>query len=76
MTNIEKLEQIGILKDVRIRMGAEDGNDKSRDNLLNGATNEQLIALWCAYNLGDSEWWTQMKHWFDQLEEMDKKNNG
>jgi len=68
MTNVEKLKQIGILESIRMRLGAANGDDESRDGRINGMTNHQLVKEWCGWELGDGTWWTTMKSYFDQLE--------
>lgn len=70
MTNIEKLQQIGILKEVRLRMGAEDENDTSFDDVINLMDNSKLVEQWCAWKLGDGSWWKTMKSHFDELEKL------
>jgi hypothetical protein len=71
-TNVEKLEDIGILNEIRQRLGAEDELDESKDEKINNLSNHQLISAWCAWELGDKSWWDKMKQMFDRLEELDK----
>ena len=70
MTNIEKLEQVGILGDVRQRLGADDKNDTSKDNRINAMDSSELVAKWSGWNLGDEGWWNTMKYYFDELENL------
>lgn len=70
MTNIKKLQQVGILKEVRLRMGADDENDDTCDDVINLMDNSKLIEQWCAWKLGDSSWWKIMKLHFDELEKL------
>jgi hypothetical protein len=72
MTNIEKLNKIGILGAVRQRQGADDKNDDVYDDLINKMDNSMLIEQYCGWYLGDSDWWLDMKSKFDALVEMDK----
>jgi|GEM_PF-1881565 len=71
-TNVEKLEDIGILGEIRQRLGAEDKLDESKDEKINNLSNHQLISAWCAWKIGDKFWWEKMKQMFDRLEELDK----
>jgi hypothetical protein len=73
MTNVEKLEEVGILGDVRQRLGANDESDSSKDHKINEMDNERLVKEWCGWHLGDGSWWTSMKSYFDQLEELTNK---
>lgn len=72
MTNVEKLTQLGIIGAVRQRLGADDENDEKMDNRINGMNNNQLIKHWTGWHLGDGEWWTQMKAYYDGLERLSK----
>jgi len=74
MTNIEKLEALGILGAVRQRQGAIDENDDTRDQNINKMDNSKLIEQWCGWHLGDGSWWTDMKYKFDKLVEMDGRS--
>lgn len=69
MNNTAKLESLGILGDIRKRLGAEDEYDISQDTKINNMTPHQLVKEWCAWQLGDGTWWTQMKHYFDVLKD-------
>lgn len=73
MTNIEKLNQVGILGDVRQRCGADDENDTSVDSRINEMDNSDLIAAWCGWHIGDGGWWRTMKMYFDSLELLSNK---
>jgi len=74
MTQIEKLEQVGILGEVRQRLGADDENDTAYDERINRMKNSDLIAKWSGWKLGDEGWWKEMKAMFDDLEELDNQN--
>jgi hypothetical protein len=75
MTNIEKLKKSGILKEVRLRMGAEDENDTSCDDVINLMDNSKLVEQWCAWKLGDGSWWKKMKSHFDELEKLSENKS-
>jgi len=72
MTNVEKLTQLGIIGDVRQRLGAYDENDTSSDSRINRMENSQLIKQWAGWHLGDGSWWTKMKAYHDGLERLSK----
>ena len=73
-SNVEKLQKIGILGDVRESLGAEDAKDETYDDTINEMNNSTLIEQWCRWHIGDRSWWTTMKSNFDRLEEMDKNS--
>ncbi len=75
MTNVEKLEQLGILGEVRKRLGSGDESDDSCDSDINGMTNSDLVKHWCGWHLGYDSWWTTMKNYFDRLEDLTSKDH-
>lgn len=72
MTNIEKLTRLGIIRDVRLRLGVDDENDTSIDTVINEMSNSELVEQWSGWHLGYSSWWTTMKAYYDGLEELSK----
>ena len=74
MNNIDKLRQLGVLGDVRQRVGANDENDDSKDYIINGFNNSELVGCWCGWNLGDGEHWFAMKELYDDLNVIDENN--
>lgn len=71
-TNVEKLQSItyrniDFLGEVREAFGAKSPEDTSRDSRINQARGEDLIGVWCEYNIGDVSWWTIMKKMYDIL---------
>lgn len=72
MTNVEKLIQLGIIGDVRQRLGAEDENDTSSDDRINKMDNSKLVEQWAGWHLGDGSWWATMKAYYDGLERLSK----
>ena len=72
MTQVEKLEHVGILSNVRQRLGAKDENDESLDEKINKLSNSKCIGLSMGWELGDDSWWHDAKGQFDELEELDK----
>lgn len=74
MTNIEKLQSLNILGDIRKRQGATNEYDDSFDAIINEMTNYQLIEKFCEWHLGGGGWWETFKQYFDALEKMDNTN--
>jgi hypothetical protein len=70
MNNVAKCEEIGILSAVRQRLGAESASCNSVDDKINKLSNNDLIAIYCAWYLGSDSWWIEMKNNFDKLEEL------
>jgi len=71
-TNVQKLEELGILGDIRQRLGSQDEYDDSKDSKINQSNNSMLVRAWCGWHIGDGGWWDSMKYYFDSLEELDK----
>lgn len=67
MTNVEKLDQLGILGDIRKRLGAENEIDTSQDESINASSNDELMIHYTAWKLGHGSWWTLLKHFYDKL---------
>lgn len=74
--NIIFLKDLGIISDVRERLGALDENDKSFDTDINSMSPKELVALWSGWNLGDESWSDEMIEFYEALEEEDKKIKG
>lgn len=55
-TNVEKLEGLGILGDVRERLGAKDGEDTLFDERINSMSARELIGEYTGWVLGSSSW--------------------
>lgn len=73
MTNVEKLEKLGILGTLRMRLGASSEDDGSFNSEINSMSNNEIVRQYCAWYLGVGDWWDDMKKIFDQLEEMQKE---
>lgn len=52
MTNTEKLKSLGMLGDVRQRLGSNGANDSSLDEEINILSNTELVANFTAWHLG------------------------
>lgn len=72
-TNITKLKQLGILGEIRQRLGAENENDTSMDSRVNKLSNHDLTAAYCGWCLGSESWWNTLKVLFDSLERFDEE---
>lgn len=70
MTNVEKLQTIGILGIVRQRLGAINENDVNVDKTINQMDSSQIVYHWAEWYLGDGGWWFKMKNYYDRLEKM------
>jgi len=75
MTNIEALQQIGILGDIRQRMGANDENDAKQDEEINRLDPDDLIAKDAGWKLGNEEWWWDMFDKYNDLVEVKKEHS-
>lgn len=75
MTQVEKLNHIGILGSVRQRLGGENQDDETYDAKINKMSNSQCIAALSGWELGDEAWWKEYKSKFDMLEELGEKMN-
>jgi hypothetical protein len=58
MTNVEKLKKDypSALRDIRMRLGSEDGKDDSYDEQINCFSPEECVAKLCGWYLGDESW--------------------
>jgi hypothetical protein len=68
MKNVEKLKEIGILGEVRQRLGAEDENDSGEDDRIERLDNVSLVAKWAGWYLGDDEWAREIIRKYKDLE--------
>ena len=75
MTNVEKLDELGILGDIRQRMGANDIFDNLYDNDINEMTHDDILKAWSGWRLGDPSWWSTMKSYFDRLEDLKSRDH-
>ena len=66
---LRKINSLGILGDVRQRLGADDENDETFDEEIISMSNTDIIGAYCGWQLGDKSWWHHMKNLFDKLEE-------
>ena len=62
----ERLEDLGILGDIRLRLGADYEHDTSFDKDIDQMTADELMREWAQWKLGYN-WWTDMKKKYDRL---------
>lgn len=72
MTNVERIRIVSpeMLSDLRERFGAENGKDTSFDEEIERRTMDSLMHEWCAWAIGDGQWWDIMKRRYDLLLEV------
>jgi len=63
----DKLRDLGILGDIRQRLGAADENDSSFDDDINSMSADELVAEWSGWVLGSPDWWKTMNRLYTQL---------
>lgn len=63
----ERLKDLGILGDIRQRLGADNENDTSFDKDIDQMTADELMYAWAGWKLGYGAWWTDMKKKYDRL---------
>lgn len=67
MTNVEKLNKIGILGIIRMRLGAENPKEELYNDQINGMDRETILSEYSAWYLGSRSWWVEMKDIYDKL---------
>lgn len=63
----DRLKDLGILGDIRQRLGAKDEHDSSLDKKIDSMTAEDLMAEWSAWKLGSADWWKDMNRKYIRL---------
>jgi hypothetical protein len=63
----DRLRDLGILGDIRKRLGAKDEKDSSFDNQIDLMTADEIMSEWSAWKLGSSEWWKDMNRKYNCL---------
>ena len=63
----DRLRDLGILGDIRQRLGAKDEHDSSFDKQIDSMSEDELISEWSAWKLGSSEWWKTMNRMYNRL---------
>lgn len=66
-TNVQILEENGILGDIRKRLGLSK-DDALLDQAINGMTADELLIEYSAWKLGSGAWWAIFKRIFDELQ--------
>lgn len=72
MENTKILDNIGILGEIRQRLGCENENDTHKDKSINKMSANEIIKEYAAWQIGDGHWWTMLKSHFDAIERMKK----
>jgi hypothetical protein len=73
MTNVEKLNELGVLGEVRLRHGAKSKEDSSRDFIINQLSNLELVASYCGYVHGHNYLWYKLINLFNDLNSIDNE---
>lgn len=63
----DRLRDLGILGDIRKRLGAKDEHDSSFDNQIDLMTADEIMSEWSAWKLGSAEWWKDMNRKYNRL---------
>ena len=66
-SKVLKLRDLGILGDVRQRLGAAGEFDKSEDSRIEAMPPNQLVGLWSGWNLGDESWAEDIIKMYEEL---------
>lgn len=56
MSNVEILEELFILGDVRQHLGANDEHDTSKDTRIEEMTADAMVEAWSGWHLGSGGW--------------------
>jgi hypothetical protein len=73
MKKIDFLQELGILGDIRQRLGAEDEKDNSKDDKILKLTAQQLVAKHCGWHLGDETWAHDFISLYNKIKEFEEK---
>ena len=63
----DRLKDLGIIGDIRQRLGAKDEQDSSFDKQIDSMTADEIMSEWSAWKLGSSEWWKDMNRMYNRL---------
>ena len=74
MGNIEILECLGMLGDVRERLGADDDKDTSMDDEINKLDSVQLVQEWSGWSLGSGHWAKDIIYNYNEIERLKKED--
>ena len=70
---IDTLASLGILGDIRQRLGAENPDDVSRDKVIEKMSPEDAVSTWCGWTLGDEGWGQKIIGLYKSLSEAKKE---
>jgi hypothetical protein len=69
---IKKIPE-NILDAVRQRLGADDENDTSRDQLIEKMTPKELMAKWSGWHLGYEDWGNEIINKYEHLKKLEQE---
>ena len=64
--NTEKLEALGKLGDIRLRLGCDSRDCTKKDNKINSMTRDMIVKEYSCWVLG-SDWFTMFQDMYDNL---------
>ena len=70
--NINKIP-LSNLDAIRQRLGAKDGDDTSKDHLIEKMSPLELTMKWTGWHLGDEEWASAIIGIYNQFKELEKE---
>lgn len=79
MTNVEKLKELGILADIRQRIGNFYDDDATpekierADNRINLMSPLELVKAWTAWEIGDGSWALHIIQYYEALQSIQPK---
>lgn len=63
----DRLRDLGILGDIRQRLGAKDEHDSSFDDEIDFMTAYEIMSEWSAWKFGSDELWKDMYRKYNRL---------
>ena len=73
LNKVMQLREAGVLAEVRLRLGAENSADTSKDHIIETMDSSELVGAVAGWQLGNEEHWFRYKRVFDKLEELNKE---
>jgi hypothetical protein len=64
LTNCEKLQEMGILELAIIKLNISG----QYENVINSLDSSKITESWIAWKLGDKRWWTYLKQFYNDLQ--------
>jgi hypothetical protein len=75
-SNVEILDELGELGDIRQRLGAKDESDASRDHRINKMSATEIVRTYAGWHLGDGSWGGQILGLYKELIRRDVADEG